>query len=99
MARSVGHTSSAARPSKMIVPAAAPRIVTGMRTGKGQGWMTVTASELFGISGIGQRMMEASGLLATNVVAVYMFTIAGLYALTDGLFVLPEKVLLSWQNA
>ena len=39
-----------------------------MRAGLGQGWMTVVAAELFGITGIGQRMNEAAGLLATEVV-------------------------------
>lgn len=99
VARSLGHTSFPARVMKVILSAASGGIMTGVRTGIGQGWMTVIASELFGITGIGQRMMEASGLLAIDVVAVYMFTIAGLYALTDGIFVLISKGVLSWQRA
>ncbi|TQF00682.1 MAG: ABC transporter permease [Spiribacter salinus] len=82
---------------KITLPAAAPGILGGLRAGLGQGWMTVVAAELFGITGIGQRMMEASSLLATDVVVVYMLTIAGLYALIDALFVSIQRYLLRWQ--
>jgi NitT/TauT family transport system permease protein len=60
--------------------------------------MTVVAAELFGIPGIGQRMMEASGLLATDVVVVYMLTIAALYALFDFLFMRIQRRVLRWQQ-
>ena len=60
--------------------------------------MTVVAAELFGISGIGQRMMEAAGLLATSVVVVYMATIALLYGVSDVLFVMVQKRILRWQE-
>lgn len=84
------------RLTKVLIPAATPSILVGVRTGLGQGWMTVVAAELFGIQGIGQRMMEASGLLAIDVVAVYMVTIAALYGLTDTLFVGIERTLVRW---
>jgi NitT/TauT family transport system permease protein len=69
-----------------------------MRAGLGQGWMTVVAAELFGIPGIGQRMMEASSLLATDIVVVYMLTIAALYATFDFLFMAVQRRLLRWQS-
>lgn len=83
---------------KVSLPAAAPGILGGMRAGLGQGWMTVVAAELFGIPGIGQRMMEASGLLATDIVVVYMLTIAGLYALFDFIFMAVQRRVLRWQR-
>ncbi len=83
---------------KLVLPGAAPGILAGMRAGLGQGWMTVVAAELFGIPGIGLRMMEASGLLATHVVVLYMVTIAALYGLTDFLFVRLQNRLLEWQR-
>lgn len=64
VARAFGHRTFAALLKKVILPGAAPGILSGLRAGLGQGWMTVVAAELFGIEGIGQRMMEASGLLA-----------------------------------
>ena len=70
VARAFGHRSLVALLRKVILPGAAPGILSGLRAGLGQGWMTVVAAELFGIAGIGQRMIEASGLLASeNVIA------------------------------
>ena len=34
--------------------------------------MAVVAAEIFGVPGLGQRMMQASSLLASDVVVVYM---------------------------
>jgi NitT/TauT family transport system permease protein len=98
MAAAFGHGTFRARLRKVILPAASPGILAGLRAGLGQGWMTVVAAELFGITGIGQRMMEAAGLLATQVVVVYMLTIALLYGLSDALFVAAQKRLLRWQR-
>ena len=98
LATAFGHGSLPARLRKVILPGAAPGIFSGLRAGIGQGWMTVVAAELFGIAGIGQRMMEAAGLLATGVVIVYMLTIAALYAASDALFMLAQRRLLQWQR-
>lgn len=97
LARAFGHRSLKARLQKVIMPAAAPGILSGLRAGIGQGWMTVVAAELFGITGIGQRMMEAAGLLATPVVIVYMATIAVLYGISDTLFLMVQTRILRWQ--
>ena len=96
VARVFGHGGFGPRVWRVILPAAAPGILTGVRTGLGQGWMTVVAAELFGIRGIGQRMMEASGLLAIDVVAVYMLTIAVLYGATEGVFLLFQRAVVRW---
>jgi len=96
VARVFGHAGFVDRLRTVLMPAALPGILVGVRTGLGQGWMTVVAAELFGIQGIGQRMMEASGLLAIDVVAVYMVTIALLYGVTDVVFVTLERMVLRW---
>lgn len=80
------HSSFMRKLFQVIIPAAAPGIVGGIRASLGMGWMTVIAAELFGIAGIGQRMREASGLLATTELAVYMITISLLYGIIDFLF-------------
>jgi NitT/TauT family transport system permease protein len=98
VARAFGHRSFPALLRKVILPGAAPGILSGLRAGLGQGWMTVVAAELFGIEGIGQRMMEASGLLATEVVVLYMFSIALLYGVSDYVFVLIQQRILAWQR-
>jgi len=98
VARAFGQQRFLARLTKVSLPAAAPGILSGLRAGLGQGWMTVVAAELFGIPGIGQRMMEPSSLLATDIVVVYMLTIAALYATFDFLFMLVQRRLLRWQS-
>lgn len=98
VARAFGHRTFSALLKKVILPGAAPGILSGLRAGLGQGWMTVVAAELFGIEGIGQRMMEASGLLATDVVILYMFSIAFLYGISDYIFVTVQKRILAWQR-
>jgi ABC-type nitrate/sulfonate/bicarbonate transport system permease component len=98
LAQAYRHTGFFDKLFKIILPAASPGILSGVRSGFSQGWMLVVAAELFGIAGMGQRMMEAAGLLATDVVVVYMFTIALVYSLTDWLFVLVENKILRWQR-
>lgn len=81
---------------KVVLPAASPGIFSGIRSGLGQGWMAVVAAELFGIPGIGQRMTEAAGLLATDVLVLYMLTIALLYGLTDFVFERITNRAMAW---
>ncbi len=98
VARAFGHRSFIALLRKVILPGAAPGILSGLRAGLGQGWMTVVAAELFGIAGIGQRMIEAAGLLASEVVVLYMFSIALLYGVSDYIFVRIQSKVLEWQR-
>ncbi len=93
-----GHNTFFYKFTKVILPAALPSILTGIKTGLGQGWMTVVAAELFGIPGMGQRMVEAAGLLETRVVFVYMFSIALLYGVSDTLFTFIQGRLLQWNR-
>jgi len=98
VARAFGHRNMTALLRKVIMPAAAPGILAGLRTGLGQGWMTVVAAELFGVPGIGLRMNEASGLLNSQVVILYMFSIALLYGVSDYVFVAVQNRTLAWQR-
>jgi ABC-type nitrate/sulfonate/bicarbonate transport system permease component len=81
---------------KIVLPGASPGILAGLRSGLGQGWMAVVAAELFGVAGVGQRMSDAAGLLATDVLIVYMLTIALLYALSDAALQWVTRRLLAW---
>ena len=96
LAAAFGHRGLSARVTTIILPGAAPGILSGLRTGLGQGWMAVVAAELFGIPGLGQRMSEAAGLLATSVLVLYMLTIALLYAMSDAVFQAASRRVLSW---
>ena len=85
------------RLTKILLPAAMPGILVGIRTALGQAWMAVVAAEIFGVAGVGQRMMQASSLLATDIVVVYMLTMAGLYGFLDTLFVAFQTWVLRWK--
>ena len=97
VADAFGFRSPWAKLVKIVAPAALPGILVGLRTALGQAWMAVVAAELFGVPGLGQRMMQASSLLATDVVVVYMLTMAALYGIVDTGFVALQGWLLRWR--
>ncbi|BAE50668.1 ABC transporter permease [Paramagnetospirillum magneticum] len=98
LAHAFGQGSLVKRLLKVVLPGAAPGLFSGLRAGLGMGWIAVLAAELFGISGIGQRMMEASGVLATDIVLLYMATIALLYAIFDGAVIWVAERTLRWTH-
>lgn len=97
VADAFGFGSAFGRLAKVLLPAALPGLLVGLRTALGQAWMAVVAAELFGVPGLGQRMMQASSLLATDVVVVYMLTMAALYGIVDSGFVALQGWLLRWR--
>lgn len=97
VADAFGFRSPAQRLVKILLPAAMPGILVGVRTALGQAWMAVVAAEIFGVAGVGQRMMQASSLLATDLVVIYMLTMAALYGLLDTLFVAFQGWVLRWK--
>ncbi|WP_410050626.1 ABC transporter permease [Bosea sp. BH3] len=97
VADAFGFRSPLQRLVKILLPAAMPGILVGVRTALGQAWMAVVAAEIFGVAGVGQRMMQASSLLATDIVVVYMLTMAALYGVLDTAFVAFQKWVLRWK--
>lgn len=97
VAQAFGFRGPLARLTKILLPAATPGILVGLRTALGRAWMAVVAAEIFGVPGIGARMMQASSLLSTDIVVVYMLTMAGLYGLFDTGFVALQGWLLRWR--
>jgi NitT/TauT family transport system permease protein len=97
VAEAFGFRSALERLIKILLPAALPGIMVGLRTALGQAWMAVVAAEIFGVPGLGQRMMQASSLLASELVIVYMLTMAVLYGLLDTLFVALQRWVLRWK--
>ncbi len=97
VADAFGFRSGRERLTKVLLPAATPGIMVGLRTALGQAWMAVVAAELSGVSGLGSRMMQASSLLATDIVVVYMLTMAALYGAMDAGFVFVQSRLLRWK--
>ena len=97
VAAAFGFHSGVERLTKVLLPGATPGILVGLRTALGQAWMAVVAAELAGVSGLGSRMMQASSLLATDIVVVYMLTMAALYGVMDAGFVFMQNRLLRWK--
>ena len=61
---------------RVVLHAALPQIVTGIRIGLGVGWMALVAAELVGASsGLGFMINDARTLLRTDIVIVGMITI------------------------
>jgi len=61
---------------RVVVLAALPQIVTGIRVGLGVGWMALVAAELVGAnSGLGFLINDARTLLRTDIVIVGMIAI------------------------
>ena len=97
LADAFGFRSGPQRLVKVLLPAATPGVLIGLRTALGQAWMAVVAAELSGVEGLGSRMMQASSLLATDIVVVYMLTMAVLYGIMDAGFVTLQSRLLRWK--
>lgn len=61
---------------RVVMRAALPQIITGVRIGLGVGWMALVAAELVGASsGLGFLINDARTLLRTDIVIVGMITI------------------------
>jgi len=97
VARTLGDRSNRRLLWRVVVPAALPSILVGVRTSLGQGWMTMVAAEMFGVQGLGMKMFEAAGLLAMDSVIAYMVVIGAVYFATDRLFRWTERRLLRWR--
>ena len=97
LARAFGRGAYLTVHRDVTLPAASPGILSGLRTGVGQAWMTLIAAELLGVPGMGQEMNAAAGVGAYDAVVVYMLAISVVYTLTDGIFGLVEARLLRWR--
>lgn len=96
LARAFGHRGLGAQLTRVILPGAAGGILSGLRSSLGMSWVVVLVAELFGVRGIGQRMMEASGFLAVDVVLLYMLTISALYTVCDVAVAAVTRHVLRW---
>ncbi len=96
LAQAFGQGGYFKRSLKVTLPASSPGILSGVRTGVGQAWMTLIAAELLGVPGMGQEMNSAAGVGAYDAVVVYMLAISAVYALTDMLFGWAENWMLRW---
>ena len=83
---------------KVLIPAAAPSMVNGMRIGLGVAWMSLVAAEMLpgSISGIGYLIMYAYSYARTDIVVAGIISIGVVGALLDYLFRLLEQNRFRW---
>jgi NitT/TauT family transport system permease protein len=97
VAGSLGVDSDQRMIRKVVVPAASPSIMTGIRTSIGQCWMIVVAAELFGAPGVGFQIINAAQNLQMDVSVAYMLVISVVFLASDGLFRRVERRVLEWR--
>ena len=85
---------------KILLPAAAPSIVTGMRLGLGVAWMCLVAAEMMpgSISGIGYVITHAYTVARTDIVMAGMISIGAMGLAIDAAFRYFEGRFFSWQR-
>ena len=85
---------------RILVPAALPAWLTGIRGGLGLAWMFVIAAELMGASeGLGYLLVDGqmTGNAAQILAALVSFALLG--KATDALLVLLTRRLVAWQDS
>jgi taurine transport system permease protein len=83
----------------VILPAALPEILTGMRIGIGFGWTTLVAAEIVAArAGLGQMVWNASEFLRSDVVIMGIVVIGVLAYLFDLLMRRIEQALVPWKG-
>lgn len=86
--------------TKLVVPAALPNILLGVRLSIGVAWLVLVVAEMMGSSsGIGFLINDARSFSLTAVVFVGIIVFAIVGKLTDSLVKLLERRLLRWQDS
>ncbi|RYZ10124.1 MAG: ABC transporter permease [Myxococcales bacterium] len=84
----------------VLVPAALPAYLTGLRSGLGLSWMFVVAAELLGASrGLGYLMVDGQSTSRIELVLAAIFSFALLGKLSDRLLQALETKLQPWRAA
>jgi NitT/TauT family transport system permease protein len=97
VARSLGVEGDLALVRTVVVPASLPEITTGIRTGIGRCWMLVVAAEIFGVAGIGRRILRASNNLQVDVVITYILVLSLMFLVVDVAFRAVQRRALAWR--
>lgn len=83
----------------VILPAALPEILTGMRIALGFGWTTLVAAEMVAANvGVGQMVLNASHFLRTDLVVMGIVVIAVFAYGFDLVMRIAERRLVPWKG-
>ena len=85
--------------SRVILPAALPSILTGVRLAMGIAWVLVVVAEILAVrSGLGYLLNDAYLFYRNDVVIAAMLSIGLLGFLSDRLVILVREILLTWNK-
>ena len=83
----------------VVLPAATPEILVGLRIGMGVGWTTLVAAEMVAANaGLGQMVLSASNFLRTDVVVMGILVIGFFAILFEVLMRWLERMLVPWKG-
>lgn len=83
----------------VVLPAAAPEILTGVRIALGFGWTTLVAAEMVAANvGVGQMVLNASNFLRTDLVVMGIVVIGAFAYLFDLIMRAAERRLVPWKG-
>lgn len=86
--------------TRLVIPAALPNVLLGVRLSVGLSWLGLVVAELIAsTSGIGYLMSDARQFSDTPVVFVGILIFAAVGKLSDSLVRLAERRLLRWQDS
>lgn len=84
---------------EVLLPAAAPHVVAGLRLGATVAFLALVAAELTGASaGIGFRLQEARQFIRTDRMFVGLIELGVLGALLDTMFVFISRKIVHWEG-
>lgn len=83
----------------IVLPAALPSLLTGLRIGLGQAWLFLVAAELIASTrGLGFLLIDGQNSARADVMLVGILLLALLGKATDGALRLVERRLLAWTD-
>jgi len=97
VAESLGVESSVEMVRRVILPSAAPGIITSFRTSVGRCWMILVGAELFGAPGVGYEIINAANNLAMEVSVAYMMLVSLAFLVMDAGVGALERRALAWR--
>ena len=99
----VGHAYGLRGPAlawHILLPAAAPSLLTGLRIGLAQGWLFLVAAELIGASrGLGFLLTDGQNTGRADIIVLSIVLLALLGKGTDVLIGLAQRRVLRWSDA
>ncbi len=86
--------------TRLVLPAALPNILLGLRLSLSTAWLCLVVAELMGADqGIGYLIQDARSFMRTGVVFVGIFIFALVGKLSDSLVRLLERRFLKWRDS